>query len=187
MIVDAVTQRYADALWALASDKGVLQQVLSDVKRLGTVVATGAVRDAIENPRRDRAERHSVVHGSMGVVHPLTANLIGLLFDKHREGVLLGLADAFHKLELEAAGQIDGIVESARPLDAAALSHLSKSLGVHFGKLLNLENRIVPELVGGARVIAGNRMIDYSVQGRLDALRRKMMDAPLGHASRDQH
>ena len=34
--------------------------------------------------------------------------------------------------------------------------------------------KVMPE-----RVIAGNRMIDYSVQGRLEALRRKMMEAPL--------
>ncbi|MDZ4774700.1 MAG: ATP synthase F1 subunit delta [Planctomycetota bacterium] len=183
MIVDAVTQRYADALWALASESGALAQILSDVKRLGGLVTTPAVRVAIENPRRDRAERHKIVVGAVGNVHTLFANTIGLLFDKHRESVLLGLADAFHKLELEAAGQIDGIVESARPLDAEALSHLSNSLGVHFGKKLNLENRIVPELVGGARVIAGNRMIDYSVQGRLDALRRKLMDVPLSRAN----
>ena len=48
-----------------------------------------------------------------------------------------------------------------------------------FGKQLLLTNKLVPELVGGARVLAGNRMIDYSVQGRLEALRRKLMDAPL--------
>jgi hypothetical protein len=94
------------------------------------------------------------------------------------------LHDALHRLRLadhsfEAAGQVDGIVESARPLDAAALAHLSTSLAVHFKKKLNLENKIVPELVGGARVIAGNRMIDYTVQGRLEALRRKLLDVPI--------
>lgn len=187
MIVDPVTQRYADALWALATEKGALALVLSDVKRLGGIVATSAVRDAIENPRRERRERQRVVIDALGSVHPFTSNLIALLFDKRRESVLLGFAAAFRKLELDASGQVDGIVESARPLDAAALSHLSTSLAVHFGKKLNLENKIVPELVGGARVIAGNRMIDYSVQGRLEALRSKLLNAPLSRAlSRDQ-
>ena len=56
---------------------------------------------------------------------------------------------------------------------------IATQLGPQFGKELVLTNKIVPDLVGGARVIAGNRMIDYSVQGRLDALRRRLMDAPL--------
>ncbi|MBL8857299.1 MAG: ATP synthase F1 subunit delta [Planctomycetes bacterium] len=182
MIIDPVTQRYADALWSLAKEKGELLAVISDVKRLATIVAMGTTRDAITNPRRDREERRKVVLSSIGNLQPLLMNLVALLFDKNREEVLLGLADAFHKLELEAAGQIEGVVESARPLAAAEMNHLATSLGVHFGKTLKLENKLVPELVGGARVIAGNRMIDYSVQGRLDALRRKMMDAPLGAA-----
>jgi len=33
-------------------------------------------------------------------------------------------------------------------------------------------------------VTAANRMIDWSVQGRLDALRRRMMEAPLGVSAR---
>ena len=61
----------------------------------------------------------------------------------------------------------------------AEMAHVATMLSPQFGKQLKLTNRIVPELVGGARVIAANRMIDYSVQGRLDALRRKLMDAPL--------
>jgi F0F1-type ATP synthase delta subunit len=31
-------------------------------------------------------------------------------------------------------------------------------------------------------VIVANRMIDYSVSGRLESLRRAMLDAPLGAA-----
>lgn len=179
MIVDPVTQRWADALWSLAKDKGALQAVLSDVGRLGQLVDSPVLRDALGNPRRDREERRKVVLGALGKVHPLLSNVISLAFDKNREAVLVGLAHAFHKLKLAEAGQVEGVVESARPLDAAAMNHLATSLAVHYGKQLMLVNRIVPELVGGARVIAGNRMIDYSVQGRLEALRRKMMDVPL--------
>ena len=56
---------------------------------------------------------------------------------------------------------------------------MAAQLGVVLGKKVALKNKIVPELVGGARVVAGNRMIDWSVQGRMDALRRRMLDARL--------
>jgi F-type H+-transporting ATPase subunit delta len=179
VIVDPVTQRYADALWSLAKDKGVLPAILSDVSKLSQSLATGAARDAITNPRRERGERREAVMAVASGLHPLVVNLVSLLFDKQREQVLLGLSAALHKLQLQESGQVDGIVESARPLGAAEIALLATSLGPQFGKTLNLTNTIVPELVGGARVVAGNRMIDYSVQGRLEALRRKLLNAPL--------
>jgi F-type H+-transporting ATPase subunit delta len=181
--IDPVTQRYADALWLLAEEKGVRAAVVTDVGRLASAVDNPLVHDAIVNPRRERAARRAVVTDAVKSLHPLVQNLVALLFDKSREEVLLGLKDAMHALELEASGQIEGVVESARPLGAAELAHVATMLAPQFGKQLVLTNKIVPDLVGGARVIAANRMIDYSVQGRLDALRRKLMDAPLPAAT----
>jgi F-type H+-transporting ATPase subunit delta len=180
VIIDAVTQRYADALWSLAEDQRVLPGVMNDVARLAQSVASGPVHDAVTSPRRDREERRKTVLSAASSMNPLVVNLIGLLFDKNREQVLLGLQPAFHKLQLEAAGQVDGIVESARSFDHAEMTLIAQSLSKQLGKTLNLTNKIVPELVGGARVIAGNRMIDYTVQGRLEALRQKLLNAPLG-------
>ena len=179
MIVDPVTQRYADALYGLASARGSLAAVVLDVERLAASVRTPAIRDALTNPRREREERRRSVQAVTTGMHELVQNFVGVLFDKQREEVLLGLGAAFHKLRLEAAGQIEGVVETARPLAQAELDSLALTLGKQFGKELLLTNKLVPELVGGARVLAGNRMIDYSVQGRLEALRRKLMDAPL--------
>jgi F0F1-type ATP synthase delta subunit len=100
--VDPVTQRYADALWLLAQEKGVLPAVVADVKRLAQSLTSPVVRDAIVNPRRERAERRSAMGTAIAALQPLVQNLVGLLFDKGREEVLLGLGDAFHALELEA-------------------------------------------------------------------------------------
>ncbi len=179
MRIDPVTQRYADALWLLAGEKGARTAIMTDVGRLASAIEGPLVHDAIVNPRRDRESRRKVVVDAVTSLHPLLQNLVALLFDKSREEVLLGLKDAMHTLELEASGQIEGVVESARPLGAAEMEHVATMLSPQFGKQLKLTNRIVPDLVGGARVIAANRMIDYSVQGRLEALRRKLMDAPL--------
>ena len=73
------------------------------------------------------------------------------------------------------------MVESARPMDQATMERVSADMGRALGKKLILKNRVVPEIVGGARVIAGNRMLDGSIQGRLDALRLRLLQAPLPH------
>lgn len=176
MIVDPVTLRWAEALYALARKQGVLDFVKSDVARLATALA-GTAGDAVFQPRLDRAARRSLVLARAGNAHVLVTNFVELAFDRRREQVLRGIGAAFRRLELAEHGIAEGIVQSARPLGAAELDLIARSVGAELGKQVVLENVIVPELVGGARVIAANRMIDWSVQGRLEALRRKMMEA----------
>ena len=59
---------------------------------------------------------------------------------------------------------------------------LAARIGPLLGKQVTLKNRVVPELIGGTRVTVANRMIDSSVAGRLEGLRRAMLEAPLGAA-----
>lgn len=184
MRVGPVTLRWAEALWNLASAKKALAQVQADVERLSGALKDARARAMLENPRLARAARRAIVEPALVGAHELTRNFVDLLFDKGRESVLVDLAAAFKKRRLHDENRAEGVVESARPLARAEIERLETSLGPVLGKTLTLENKIVPELVGGARVIAENRMIDFSVQGRLEALRRKMMEAPLPSSAR---
>ncbi|MEO2163801.1 MAG: F0F1 ATP synthase subunit delta, partial [bacterium] len=76
-------------------------------------------------------------------------------------------------------GAAKGIVESARPLESAELEALSQDLSKRLGKDVTLTGRVDPDLVGGVRVFVGTSMIDQSLQGRMDGLRRRMMEARL--------
>jgi ATP synthase F1 delta subunit len=179
VILDPVTARYAGALFGLARRKSVQAAVAADIALLATEIGSPATRRVLFNPRVDRSAKRAQLAGTLARLSPLTQNFVNLLFDKHREEVLRDLQRAWRVLELEERGTVEGVVESARPIDAAELAELGTALGARLGKQLVLHNRIVPELVGGARVTAAHRMIDYSVQGRLEALRRKLMDARL--------
>ena len=179
MRVGAVTLRWAEALWNLASTKGVLAQVQGDVERLSDALKDPRARALLASPRLEHAARRALVEPALGGAHQLTRNFVDLAFDKGRESILVELAAAFKKRRFHEENRAEGVVESARPLGRAEIERLEASLGPVLHKKLTLENKIVPELVGGARVTAENRMIDFSVQGRLEALRRKMMEAPL--------
>lgn len=181
MIVDAVTTRWSGALYGLAVRHGVLPAVVADVERLGAEIARPEVRHVLLNPRLDPATRRGALDGALRGAHVLTANFVGLLFDRGREAVLSGLAQAFRRRILLENDEVEGVVESARPMDQATMERVSADVGRALGKKLILKNRVVPELVGGARVIAGNRMLDGSVQGHLDALRLRLLQAPLPH------
>lgn len=177
-MLDAVTLRYAEALWNEAGRAGRLAKVRADVARLGAGLPPAAL-----DPGLERAKRRALALSAAAGGDELVQNFVNLLFDKHREEVLRGIGAAFHRLDLESRNTVEGVVESARPVGSDVLATLAARLGPILGKQVALENRIVPELVGGTRVIVANRMIDYSVAGRLESLRRAMLEAPLGAAS----
>lgn len=173
MILDPVTLRYAEALWNVSARAGRLERVRTDVARLGA---------ALPAPTLAREQRRKQLLAKLSGADEYLTNLVGLLFDRRREEVLQQLADAFKRLELQSRNTVEGQVESARPIPSDLLAALGRELESVLGKAVLLENRIVPELLGGTRVTVANRMIDYSVTGRLESLRRALLDAPLGAA-----
>jgi len=170
VILDAVTLRYAEALWNVSARAGRLERVRADVAKLGA---------ALPAPNQDRLARKKRLLAELSGADEYVTNLVALLFDRRREEVLVQLAPAFRRLELQSANTVEGQVESARPLPAEVLAAMGRELKSVLGKEVLLENRIVPELLGGTRVTVSNRMIDYSVAGRLESLRRAMLEAPL--------
>lgn len=183
MIVDPVTARYTDALFALATEQGAVAEVLADVERIGAEMADVQVATWLFDARVAIEEKRAKVEVLAADFHPLTRKFIGLLFDKGREQVLGSLSEAYRERWLTSKGSVEGYVESARALGSGEIAELATSIGSKIGKEVQLENRVNPDLVGGVRVFVAGRLIDYSVRGRLSGLRRQMMEASLPTAN----
>jgi F-type H+-transporting ATPase subunit delta len=177
--VDQVTGRWADALFGLARRKGVLDQVSADIERIALECQSPVVVAFLQGATGETSERLAKFDDLLKNAHAHTRSFVGLLFERRREEVLLQIGVAFEQRLLEERGAAKGVVESARPLDPAELEALSKDLSRRLGKDVTLTGRVDPTLVGGVRVFVGARMIDQSLQGRMDGLRRRMMGARL--------
>jgi F-type H+-transporting ATPase subunit delta len=56
-------------------------------------------------------------------------------------------------------------------MDGEALAGLSGVLEKRFGRKLNLQVKLQPELIGGIRVVVGDEVLDTSVKARLDQMK----------------
>lgn len=175
--LDPVTARWAGALFNLAKRQGVLDVVSRDVERLGAEFSNPRVRAYVLGSQSSGAERLATLDKATSDFHGLTKNFVRLAFDRRREGILAGVAEAFRRRTLEESGIVEGVVESARPLGDSELESLQTSLGARLGGEVRLSQRANEELVGGVRVFVGTSMIDRSVQGRLDSMRRRLEGA----------
>lgn len=178
-MIDPVTGRYAEALYRLAKTREVLAAVRADVQRLAAELAEGGALAFVFDERMPLATRRAGLGAKLAGVHELTRDFVELVLDKRRVEVLRHLGAAFHRRDLDERGAAEGIVESARALDAAEVVRLAAALGPRIGKQLVLSNRIVPELIGGLRVVVESKMIDASLSGRLESLKKSLLCAPL--------
>lgn len=183
MKVDLVTRRWCDALYGLAKRRGELDAVKADVGRIHTEVSTPNVQQFLFDARIPQAERRARIQPLLSSLTPVVANFVNLLFDKRREEVLRELGPAFHLKSLSDEGAVEGLVESPVALEPKVLEELERALGARLQKRVVLQNTVLPELLAGVRVVVDNRLLDFSASGRLEGLRRKMLEAPLPAAT----
>lgn len=174
-----VTARYAEALFELARDKGLLTEIAADVEFLKGEMSDPDVSRFLLDASVTPAEKLARVGFLEKHVQPLTFNFVRLLLDKRRIEVLSDLGEAFQDRMLRETGAARGTVECARPLDDGDLASLAAQLGARVGKTVTLEQRVVPDLIGGVRVFLENKMLDLSIQGQLDGLRDHLLGARL--------
>lgn len=179
MLSGSVTNRYADALFELARDKGQLDGVAADVESLSAQVADPAVAGFLFDARVQNSEKRARIDELRAQLQPTTFNFVRLLLDKNRLEVLRDLGPAFRKRRLADQGVVEGLLECARPLDDASREQLEASLSRKLSRTVKLESKLVAELIGGVRVTVDHRMLDQSLRGRLDGLRSNLENAPV--------
>jgi len=174
-LLDPVSARWAGALFNLARRQGALEPVRRDLERVAAELAVPRVRAFVLG--KSSPERAEKLASLLASFHPLTRNFVRLALDRGRGPVLLHAAEAFRRRALAEEGVLEGVVESARALDSSELSALEGTLGARLGARVRLSQRTREELLAGVRVFVGARLMDQSVQGRLEALRRRLEGA----------
>lgn len=176
MVNEVLARRYATAVWALSAERGIQERVGRDLVALAsTIGASAPLHDFFVAPIVERGEKERILTQALeGRVDTVALHTLLLLVRRRRETLLWALVTAYETLGREARGAERITVQSAHPLDRAELRGLVERLERAVGKTFEVTERIDPSLIGGVRVMLGDRRIDASVAGRLDALAREL-------------
>ena len=179
VFVNILARRYAEAALEAAREKGLADTVLRDLQRAATLFPqVDGLLDTLKNPAMPMDRREDLIGkvARAAGFNTLTANLLKLLLRNGR----LGLLDAIMAGYTEALDQERGIVRArvitAKPLPLQHGLKLSEALKRHLGaKRVILEKVVDPEILGGVRVVVGDRVFDMSVQGYLKNLKQRLL------------
>ena len=176
-ITASLQGRYASALFDLASEKGFVTAVESDLDKLGEAIAQSADLAAlIRNPqvsREDAARAMDAVSGVLGLSE-LARNFIGVLAGNRRLSALPDVVRAFAAIAAAQRGEVTAEVTSAHALSDDQLTQLAARLKAREGKEIKIKTKVDPELLGGLVVKIGSRQIDGSIRTRLNSLANAM-------------
>ena len=164
------------ATFLRAERSGQLDDVEDQLFRFSRIVdATPELSLALDDPTTDPDARASLVERLLtGRAAPLTVELLTGLA-QHPGG--RSYAHGVHELVEQAAERKDklvAVVQSAAELSDGQVDRLRSALQRIYHRDLVLHVAVEPNLLGGLRIQVGDEVIDGSVAGRLDNLRRAL-------------
>ncbi len=179
-IVAGMAGRYASALFDLAREEGAIDQVAADLDVLRELLAsTPDLVRLVRSPVFDREDQSRAMTAVMerAGLSRLTQNFVGVVTRNRRLFALADMIKVFASLLAQHRGEVSASVTSARPLSGAQLDALKDALRQMAGLNVQLDADVDAELIGGLVVRLGSRMIDTSLQNKLNNLQLAMKEA----------
>ena len=164
-----VARPYAEAAFKLAEASGALAKWSEMLASLASVSQDPRVRAAVGDPNLSEAK----VAGLFISILSLSGegeNFIRVLAENGRLDLLPEIRTQFHALRNEREGVIEAEVFSAFELTKPQLADLVARLEKKTGRKIKAKVQLDRELIGGIKVLLGDKVIDGSARGQLSAL-----------------
>lgn len=179
MLNQAVARRYAQALFDLAKEKGLLDQVDRELAMVVEMIDTNRQLKAVVNDVLLAPDVKSDLFQKLfnGKISTLVMNFLLLTVRKRREGYIPQMYRAYLDLANEARGIVEVEVRSAVALPEETVRTLETKLVTKLGRQVKFQTQVAPELLGGLVVRVGDTLMDGSVKTRLNRMRDRLIRA----------
>jgi F-type H+-transporting ATPase subunit delta len=174
---NASERRYATAAFTVAGRTGDYDawlQALTDVAR---VLQMPSARTVFLSPAVPSTQKAAALDRILPNASPLVRNFMHILVERDRLAEVPGIADALRELINVRRGIITADVTTAVPLDAELEHVVAQRLAAHLGRdatKVTIRSRVDPSIIGGVVARVGDLVIDDSVRGRIERLRRTL-------------
>ena len=167
-------KRYAQAVFAIAQEKEQVGAWDSELRVIEDALKNDELRSALSQAAVPMSAKANIVREAFVGVSQLGQNLVCLLVERRRLGLLSEIRAQFLRLLDEYHGREHVHLVSAVPLDAGAREAASRMLQGIVNKEVVLDTQVDPDILGGLIVRVGDKLIDGSVKGRLRDLGREL-------------
>lgn len=172
-----LADKYAKALVACAREADLIDQLDIELTMFEGILAKQVkLREILLNPVIPVKEKSALLElvFKKGWASQELMSFLFLLLEKRRFNLFRQICQIYKDLIYSLRRKLKVFVESAFTLGASEKTALKERLARAYRRDIDLSVRTNPELIGGARVYAGHRLYDGTVQARLVLLRNQM-------------
>ena len=175
--VSGLAERYAAALFDLADERRILDEVATNLRELRAMLyASSEFLRLIRSPilsREQQAKAIGVLAERAGL-SPLVRDFLAVVARNRRLFAVPAMIEAFLAKLAVRRGEVTAEVFAAQPLSKAQLAALNEQLRRSIGSRVSVDVRVDPGLIGGLVVKLGSRMVDGSIKSKLQRLQLAM-------------
>ncbi len=169
-------KEYGGALFALAEEEGISDQILADVRAVRELLKEepGYLK-LLSTVSILKSDRVALIDQAFsGNVHPYLCSFLKLLTERGHSSTILSCCDVYEDLYCEANHIIRADVISAVPLTEEQKQRLQDTLNRRTGKNVEIAYEIDPNLIGGMKVTVDGTLLEDTIRARLDHFRDKL-------------
>jgi F-type H+-transporting ATPase subunit delta len=166
-----IARPYAEAAFKLADAQGKLADWSVTLANLAAVAADPRVRVAIGDPNLSAAKVAGLFIAILaGKLSGEAENFVRVLAENGRLDVLGEIRVQYELLKNEREGVVEAEIYSAFEMDQAQTADLIARLEKNTGRKVRAKVSVDKSLIGGVKVVMGDKVIDGSARAQLAAL-----------------
>ncbi len=168
-----IANRYAAALLELTKGQDAKRDGICEaLLELAKLYEDKDIRKVLSSPVAPKELLDEVfAHGTQKLnADAYLKDLLKLLTEKRRAGLLPEIAAAFYSKLQSERGIVDATVETAVELPPADLAEVTSKLEKILGKKVKVSPRLNPDILGGFVIRIENSLLDMSLKTKLENL-----------------
>ena len=172
-----IARPYAEAVFKLASEGNALAAWSDAIANIDGVVADSRVQVCISDPKVSTQQLEGLVLGVVGdKLSGDARNFVQVLVQNARLDLMPLIRAHFEALKREKEGVLEAKIISALPMNDAQVKALVAQLEAKYQRKVTAQVETDASLIGGVKIVVGDKVIDGTVRGKLDAMAASLVN-----------
>ncbi|MFP4059979.1 MAG: ATP synthase F1 subunit delta [Bacteroidales bacterium] len=176
-----IAVRYNKALFELAAEKDILDEVYKNILILQSILEMNEVKQLLTNPVVKPGKKCEIILGLLTAmdIHPVVVSTVNIMIQNKRELFLESMIRLFimeYKLSknIHTANLI-----TAKTMDSHLHDRIKELLQKKFSTEIELKEIVNEKLIGGFILQIDGMQLDASVAASLNKIKKKLLNTPL--------
>ena len=177
---DLISDRYASALYDLASEKKLVDVVLDDLLFIQSMIKNNKdLKLVIKSPLIKSNDKLVILQNILKSKKPneLSSTFLKVLSKNKRFQKTLDIISQFKNINAQKRGDVLADITSAEKLSNEQQDSIKEQLRTILGDKLSLNYKVDEQIIGGLIIKVGSKMIDTSLSNKINKLKIAMKGA----------